>query len=103
MLKIKEIFLVKQFSIPDYYLGNHYCFEDKNKLWTYDCNKYYEEAVRRVEKYSVTIRYYKTPYPTKDVSPELDNLALLTPKQHRYYQQLISMGIWLVLIGRPDV
>ena len=61
MDRIKKTFLVKQASAPDYYLGNNYQWDDKNKLWTYDCNKYCKEAVQRVDEMLGCIRKYKTP------------------------------------------
>ena len=45
----------------------------------------------------------KTPLPTKDIHPEMDDSPLLSLKQHRLYQQLIGMGTWIQVIGRPDI
>jgi hypothetical protein len=103
MHKIRSSFLVKSASAPDYYLGNEFRWDDRQKLWTYNCNKYVMEAVRKAEKIAGTIRYRRTPLPTGDIHPELDDSCLLTLKEHRHYQHLLGMGIWMVVIGRPDI
>ena len=103
MSQIKDKFLVKSAGDPDYYLGNQYRFEEKEGIWTYDCNKYCEEALNRVERLVGTLRYRNTPYPTSDIHPELDDSALLNLKDHRIYQQLIGMATWLCTIGRADI
>ena len=41
--------------------------------------------------------------PTNDCHPELDASEILNVKQHRQYQQLLGMGIWMVVIGRVDI
>ena len=103
MNKIKANFLVKSAGEPDYYLGNHYRYEDKEGLWTYDCNKYVAEAVRKVEKIVGTIKYRNTPLPTDDCHPEMDESDILNKKNHKLFQQLLGMGIWMDIIGRPDI
>ena len=92
--------MVNSAGPPDYYLGNHFRFEDKEGIWTYDCNKYCSEAIARVEAVVGDLKLRKTPLPTKDV---MDTSPLLTPEEHRFYQQLIGMGIQLQVIGRPDI
>ena len=103
MKLIEKKFLVKHSSSPDYYLGNHFHYIEKEKRWTYDCTTYCKEAVSRIERDIGTISSKKTPYPVGDCCPELDNSALLNKKDHRFYQQLIGMGIWLTVVGRPDI
>ena len=100
---IKERFLVKAASAPDYYLGNHFRFEGREQLWTYDCNTYCLEAVRKCESIFGDIKLRKIPLPTNDCHHEIDTSPLLPLKQHRQYQQLLGMGIWLVVVGRPDI
>ena len=38
-----------------------------------------------------------------DYKPELDTSRLCTPGEHRRYQQLIGIGVWLQTIGRIDI
>ena len=103
MNKIKDNFLVKSAGEPDYYLGNHYRYEEKERLWTYDCNKYVTEAIRKTEKTVGSIKYRNTPLPTEDCHPEMDDSELLSKKNHKLFQQLLGMGIWMVIVGRPDI
>ena len=103
MEKIKTNFLVKSAGEPDYYLGNHYRYEKDEGIWTYDCNKYVTEAIRKAESYNGTIATRNTPLPTNDCHPEMDDSAILSKKDHRFYQQLLGMGIWMVMVGRPDI
>ena len=103
MDKVKAYFLVKSAGEPDYYLGNHYRYENKEGLWTYDCNKYVTEAIRKAEKIVGTIKNRNTPLPTEDCHPEMDESDILNKKNHRLFQQLLGMGIWMVIIGRPDI
>ena len=100
---IKEKFLVKAAGDPDYYLGNHFHYIKEEGIWVYDCDKYVEEALAKLEREHGDIRYRKTPLPTGDLHPELDDSDILTLKDHRVYQQLIGMGVWMTLIGRPDI
>ena len=103
MNKVKAHFLVKSADEQDYYLGNHYRYEDNEGLWTYDCNKYVAEAIRKVEKIVGTIKYRNTPLPTDDCHPEMDESDILNKKNHKLFQQLLGMGIWMDIIGRPDI
>ena len=100
---IKDRFLVKQSGPPEYYLGNDYRYEEKDKLWTVGCTTYTTEAVRRIEELRGTLRYEKTPLPVDDCHPELDSSPLLGERQHRLFQMLLGMAQWLNTIGRPDI
>lgn len=104
MLKIKERFLVKSCGPPDYYLGNDYRYENTEKLWTVGSKTYSKEAIRKAEeKHTKVLPKCKTPLPTKDCHPEMDMSPLLGENDHRFFQMLIGMGMWLVVLGRLDL
>ena len=54
----------------------------------------------QVERLVGHLRYRTTPYPTTDIHPDIDDLALLDIKHHRIYQQSIGMATWLCTIDR---
>jgi len=103
MIKIKKEFLVKTSGPPDYYLGNNYRFEDNESLWTVGSKTYAAEAICKVEEKVGTLRKCKTPLPIDDCHPELDDSPLPSESDHRFFQALIGMGMWLVVLGRFDL
>lgn len=103
LTKIKERFLVKTSGPPDYYLGNDYRYEETEKMWTVGSKTYSKEAIRKVEEKHKCLPKCKTPLPTKDCHPEMDESAPLGENDHRFFQMLIGMGMWLVVLGRFDL
>mmetsp|Transcript_18158 Transcript_18158/g.25645 ORF Transcript_18158/g.25645 Transcript_18158/m.25645 type:complete len:514 (+) Transcript_18158:510-2051(+) len=103
MIKIKKEFLVKTSGPPDYYLGNDYHFEDNKSLWTVGSKTYAVEAIRKVEEKVGSLKKVKTPLPVDNCHPELDDSPLLGENDHRFFQALIGMGMWLVVLGRFDL
>ncbi len=105
MRRIEQTFLVKESGPRDYYLGNNYKYHDGLNVWTYGCDKYAAEALRRVEAEFGILAKEKTPMPTKDdqAHPEVDTSPLLGLDDHRKFQMLLGMLQWMVTIGRPDL
>ena len=97
------MFLVKESGICDYYLSNNYKYHEGRDLWSYGCDSYVDEAVKKVEAEFWCLRQTKTPMPTSDCHPELDNTPLLSLDDHRRFQMLLGMLQWMVTIGRPDL
>ena len=105
MRRIEQTFLVKESGPRDYYLGNNYKYHDGLNVWTYGCDTYTAEALRRVEAEFGILAKEKTAMPTKDeqTHPETDTSPLLGLDDHRKYQMLLGMLQWMVTIGRPDL
>jgi hypothetical protein len=50
------------------------------------------------------IRMHKTPISFKpEDHPAMDKTELCTPFEHRVYQQLLGIALWVVLCGRYDI
>ena len=103
MTHIEQTFLVKESGVRDYYLGNNYKYHEGQDLWSYGCDSYVAEAIKKVEAEFWCLRQTKTPMPTSDCHPELDNTPLLSLDDHRRFQMLLGMLQWMVTIGRPDL
>ena len=73
-------------------------------MWTYSCQTYEKEAIRRVEDMFQCLKKERTPLPVKkDFHPELDKSPLLELQEHRQFQALLGMLQWLHTIGRPEL
>ena len=84
--RISGAFFVKDHGPPSYYLGNDYQFHDVQKMWTYSCETYKKEAIRRAEDMFHCLKKVQTPLPaSKDFHPELDKSPLLELKEHRQF------------------
>jgi len=101
--RIAGAFLIKEHGPRLYYLGNDYTYHDGQDVWTYGCQTYSKEAVSRVERMFGCLPKEKTPLPTTDCHPEMDESPLLGLDDHRKFQMLLGMLQWLVTIGRPDL
>jgi hypothetical protein len=101
MESIKATYSVKSVGPPDYYLGNDYK-KDRQGRWCIGCKKYLVEAIKRVENIFGSLKKYSCPSETGD-HPELDSTPLLSDDEHRKYQMLIGILVWVVTIGRIDV
>ena len=103
MNHIEQTFLVKESGVRDYYLGNNYKYHDGQDMWTYGCDSYVAEAITKVESEFWCLPMSKTPMPTDNCHPELDNTPLLDLNDHRRFQMLLGMLQWMVTIGCPDL
>ncbi len=101
MEQIQGVYTVKSVGPPDYYLGNDYK-KDRKGRWMIGCKKYLKEAISRVDAMFGEVRKYSNPTETGD-EPELDDSELLGEDDHRKFQMLIGMLVWIVTIGRFDV
>ena len=101
MQAIQDVYAVKSIGPPEYYLGNDYKMDKKGR-WCIGCKKYLSEAIRRVEAIFGTLNRASHPSETGD-HPEEDNSKFLGDEEHRQFQMLIGMLVWLVTIGRSDV
>ena len=64
--------------------------------------KYIKEVLTRIENIFGTLRKYNNPSKTGD-NPELDESWALGDEEHRQYQILMGILIWVVGLGRSDV
>jgi hypothetical protein len=104
MEEIESIYSVKESSKgpPSYYLGNDYKKDSKGR-WCIGCKTYITEAVRRIEEFlGKPLQKKDTPMVDGD-HPEEDSSELLDDKDHKTYQMLIGMLVWICCIGRVDV
>jgi hypothetical protein len=70
--------------------------------WTISCKNYIKEALHRIERLIGAMRKEKSPVVSGD-HPELDETQLLDNEQHRIYQMMIGMALWVVMLGCLDV
>ena len=101
MEEIKAHYQVKGDGPPDYYLGNDYKKDSKGR-WAVGCKKYLTECLKRVEAMFGKLTKQNSPSVPGD-HPELDDTELLNDDEHRKFQMLIGMLVWIVTIGRFDV
>ena len=101
MDELESVYTVKAKGPPDYYLGNDYK-RDKNRGLCVGSKNYIQEVLTRTESIFGTLRKYTNPSETVD-NPELDNSKALGDEEHRQYQMLMRILIWVVGLGRSDV
>ena len=101
MDEIKSMYTVKAEGPPGYYLGNDYKRDKKGRLCV-GSKKYIKEVLTWIENIFGTLRKYYNPSETSD-NPELDNSRALGDDEHRQYQMLTGILIWVVRLGRSDV
>ena len=101
MEEICSIYTVKSVGPPDYYLGNDYK-QDSQGRWCVGCKRYIKEAIIRVEGIFGELKKYTHPQDVGD-HPELDNSEILGDSDHKKYQMLIGMLVWLNTLGRSDI
>ena len=58
---------------------------------------------REVEEKRGALHKCNTPLPVENCHPEMDDSPLLGENDHRFFQMLIGMGMWLVVLGRLDL
>ena len=100
MEEINKVYTIMTMEPPDHYLGNDY--KKRKGRWAIRCNKYLNEAIRRVESFFGTLTKQTIPSAPGD-HPEEDESEMLKDDEHRKYQMLIGMLVWIVTIGRFDV
>ena len=101
MDQITDVYTVKSQGPPDYYLGNNFKRDKKNR-WCIGSRKYITEALSRIEKDFGTLRKHDIPMVSGD-HPELDASAILTGEDRQKYQMLIGILNWIVALGRLDI
>ena len=108
MDQIKEIYVMKKVAEPEYHLGCDYeQVTHKNTTFCMkSCGTYIKEALTKVaDIVGKTVKDLRIEFTLKVLKdkPELDSSPLLKEHNHRLYQQLIGIGIWLGQIGRIDI
>ncbi len=83
--RIAGAFLIKEHGPRNYYLGNDYTYHDGEDIWTYNAKTYETEAIAKVERIFGCIAKEKTPMPSSDCHPEMDESALLGLDDHRKF------------------
>ena len=94
MDKTKSVYTVKAEGPPDYYLGNNYKQDKKGRLCV-GSKEYIKEVLTRIDNIFSNLRKYDNPSETGD-NPELDNSRALGDEEHRQYQMLTGILIWVV-------
>jgi hypothetical protein len=103
--ELKKEYSFKTTEAPEYHLGIDYIMKDGR--YQLGSKTYVKEALKRVCD-ALGIEELEelgeSKYPLNDkYRPEEDTTNLLNPDQHRVFQQLVGIGVWLVAIGRFDV
>ena len=80
MDQIKSVFTVKSEGPPEYYLGNDFR-KDRRNRWCIGCKTYLKEGVARVERMFRMLKKNDTPMVHGD-HPELDDTDLLNDEEH---------------------
>jgi hypothetical protein len=76
MKALQEIYIIKNPSIPDYYLGANYVGNVESN-WYMTAKQYILESIKHIEiLLNITLRKERTPMATKD-NPEEDCSPLL--------------------------
>ena len=102
MNAIKQVYTVKLERPPDYYLGNNYKKDSKDR-WRIGARRYIKESILRLEQdLKITILKRRVPLTLMN-NPELDDSPLLDEKKHREYQMLIGTLKWIITIGCLDI
>eukprot|EP00557_Chaetoceros_sp_GSL56_P014026 CAMPEP_0176478512 /NCGR_PEP_ID=MMETSP0200_2-20121128/1227_1 /TAXON_ID=947934 /ORGANISM="Chaetoceros sp., Strain GSL56" /LENGTH=1865 /DNA_ID=CAMNT_0017874457 /DNA_START=317 /DNA_END=5915 /DNA_ORIENTATION=+ len=101
MDQITAVYTVKSQGPPEYYLGNDFKRDKKNR-WCIGSVKYVQESLRRVESMFGTLAKHDTPMVNGD-HPEMDDSLVITGDMHQKYQMLIGILNWIVTLGRLDI
>ena len=101
MDQITAVYTVKSQGPPEYYLGNDFKRDKKNR-WCIGSRKYIAEAIRRIETLFGTLKKHDVPMVAGD-HPEMDTTAIITGEVHQKYQMLIGILNWIVALGRLDI
>ncbi len=102
MRELQKIYMIKNPTIPDYYLGANYV-GDVTLNWYIIAKQYILESIKQIEqRLNITLREERTPMATKD-HPEDDTSPFLDTNLHREYQALIGMLQWVITISRADI
>ena len=101
MKHLQTIYTIKKPAHPEVYLEALYT-GSPGEDWTISCKNYIKEALQRIERLIGSMRKEKSPMVTGD-HPEEDESTLLDNEQHRIYQMMIGMALWVVLLGCLDV
>ena len=101
MKHLQSIYTIKDPSHPEVYLGALYTGSPRED-WTISCKNYIKEALQRIERLMGSMRKEKSPVVSGD-HPEQDDSLLLDNEQHRIYQMMIGMALWVILLGCLDV
>lgn len=98
MKSLQELYTFKSIGPPDYYFGNNFK-KDSKERWNVGCKKYITEALARVEMMFEPDAKNDTPMVAED-HPECDDSKLLNDEEHTIYQMLIGILNWIITIGR---
>ena len=101
MDQITAVYTVKSQGPPEYYLGNDFKRDKKNR-WCIGSQKYITEAIKRIETIFGPLKKHDIPMISGD-HPELDDTAILSGESHQKYQMLIGILNWIVALGRLDI
>ena len=101
MNQITKVYTVKSQGPPEYYLGNDFKRDKKNR-WCIGSRKYIAETIKQVESEFGTLTKHDIPMVSGD-HPELDDTAILSGESHQKYQMLIGILNWIVALGRLDI
>ena len=106
---LRKIYNIKKVGPPEYHLGCDY-FQLKGKdgkvNWEIGSSIYVKECIAKVAKI-LNIELNQLHNQNKplnpDYKPELDDSPILEAGEHRVFQQLIRIGLWVKSISRIDI
>lgn len=101
MEQITAVYTVKSQGPPEYYLGNDFKRDKKNR-WRIGSMKYVKESLRRVESMFGILMKHDVPMVNGD-HPEMDDSQILSGDMHQKYQMLVGILNWIVALGRLDI
>ena len=101
MNQLQSKYTIKNIGVDNYFLGGEYKVSSKGMV-SLGCSTYLKEALSRIENIFGTLEKADTPMIPND-SPELDESRLLDDEQHKQFQMMIGMLVWIVSLGRFDV
>ena len=100
--ELEASFEFKTTSEPEYHLGIYYI--KKGGKWQLGSFTYVRECLKNTASILGKPALGKSNVPMKSGShPECDTSTQLDSGGHNKYQQLVGIGVWLVLIGRFDI
>ena len=105
---LKSLYIIKKTGPPEYHLGVDYVSKVVNgkRQWYLGTFTYLRELMKRLPTITgiEDCKLYPRNKPLDpDYHPELDETPKLGKSEHRLYQQLIGIGVWVQAIGRMDI
>ena len=96
----KEIYLLKNVGIPEYYLGEN--VEFLGDSWKKQGLGLAISARTYIQLFIEALKSIKTPM-SKGYHPEEDDTTLCTDEESATFRSIIGCCIWIIVLGRFDI